>query len=355
MKALFLTLFLLVTPIFAEDNSILLKKVESASNLIDHSESLQGLISEINNGTFDPMFYVDDSQSGGQEVYTSSSEHSPLFNRTVRLRMSYAKPEYYRFSQDENLDFLKLLIRKGFNVNTVQPLTVHGISSTSLEFPIFSASEACNISVINLLLQNGADPSVDKTSWSSALYTSYKQVDVNRRLDCQIVAEYMLSKTKSISSVDVYRQFAYGDPSSKKDSSWIGGDAIQDNYTSQMIETLKNRFGVVFSSQPSGSEPSDKWFEEFRNHLERPRESFDHPSGKFEENARAWFNTQPATLKAWACYYSTFDEGFDLLLKDGQKEDWLISCPPAGQPGWEKRCYGKWAVKEFRSYCKNIR
>ncbi len=355
MKALFLTLFLLVTPIFAEDNSILLKKAESASDLIDHSESLKGLISEINNGTFDPMFYVDDSLPGGQEIYTSSEEHSPLFNRAVKYRMSYEKSDSFVGSQEENLNFLKLLIKKGFNVNTVQPTNVHGISSDYLKFPIYTASRACNTSVINLLLQNGADPSADKTSWSSALYVSQNQSEDQKKLDCQIVAEYMLSKTKSISSVDVYRQFAYGDPSSKKDSSWIGGDAIQDNYTSQMIETLKNRFGVVFSSQPSGSEPSDKWFEEFRNHLERPRESFDHPSGKFEENARAWFNTQPATLKAWACYYSTFDEGFDLLLKDGQKEDWLISCPPAGQPGWEKRCYGKWAVKEFRSYCKNIR
>ncbi len=354
MKAFLITLFIFSTSISADDNASLLRKAESASELVDHSESLQSLISEINNGTFDPMFYVDDSQLG-KEIYTSSSEHSPLFNRTVKYRMSYEKLDDYVGSQEENLNFLKLLIKKGFNVNAVQPTNVHGISSDYLKFPIYIASRACNISVINLLLQNGADPSADQTSWSSALYTSYKQKEDSRRLDCQIVAEYMLSKAKSVAAIDVYKLFGSGDTSSKKASSWIGGDVVQENFTPQMIETFNKRFGVKFSTKPSGDEPSDEWFEQFRDHLERPFRNGDLPAHKQEDFARVWFNSQSSSLKAWACYYSTFDEGYDLLLKDGQTDDWLMTCPPPGQPGGQSRCYGSWAPKEFRAYCKSIK
>lgn len=354
MKTFLLVILLTSSVVSANDNSLMLQKAVSVSNEIDHGQSLKNILNEINSNTFNPMFYVDDSQSG-QRIYKPSSNISPLFNRVVRSRMSIEDNDSMVGSQEENLDFLKLLIKKGFNSNTYQPVYVYGISSDYIQYPIFVASKACSIPVVNLLLQNGADASVDNRSWSGAYYTSLVQDEGKKKLDCQIIAEFMLSKAKTIATLDIYKQFGKGDPTSDKSASWIGGDVISENYSPQILDIIKNRFGVKFSKRPVSDEPSDQWFEQFRKHLERPLMNGNYDVLKWEDFARAWFNSQSEDLKSWACYYSTFDEAVDLLVLDGNDEDLMSTCPAPGQPSGPLRCNGTWAVKEFRSFCKSIK
>ena len=288
------------------------EELDSFEKMINSDDSIDPIIRLIENGEIDPFFHYDPILDGA----VSSKNKTSLFNTVVIKRMNAFTG--FKGIEQENIKLLKLLIAKGVDTNLVQSTSTITSADSKMFLPLQVASSSCSASVVSLLLEAGANPSANPNIWIFAFNRSQSDTDNSIKDKCRKISEYFLSKAPYLENSTVFSFFAT--PSSRREMSFVGGDGIEYDFTPEMIRQFDIRFGVKISKKPTTNEPDDAWFEIFLKHLERPAPNTrgdDRPFAQSEDRAKEWWSELSADSKAWACYYSTFDEAIGFLLQAG--------------------------------------
>jgi len=257
-----------------------------------------------------------------------------------------------QFYKREALEFVKVLVDKGIDLNS-NHYYLSG-SGTRKVNAMALASGYCSDELINLFIKNGGDLNSDKSLWVRARNKSFSLKDGSQeQKKCLELSESLLEKSEVDLHV-IYDLFArYPEMPHRNELSFGSNVPFEANFSPRTIEIFKNRFGVKGSMRPNGNDPADDWFNEFRGHMERPTGNSLDGRTKREDLARAWWAKQSEINKAWACYYSSFDEAMEFFFQAGIDMDWLITISRGND--WWATGFGAFAVYDFRSYCNSLK
>jgi hypothetical protein len=335
---LVLFIFILSFSAFAESRIPTNEESKEIDKLINSNNSLSQLIKLIENDTIDPMYSWFDGTK-------STAGESTLFYKTVYYRFDPIKG--YKGDLEENLKLINLLVSKGLNVNTIQPANLlNGVK----QLPITSASNTCSIDLLNILLNNGMNIDLDKGAWLSTLGISLNVSNDILKKNCQMISEFYLKNTNGLSLDSIFDLFA----SSDDDLTFSRGDMVHKVLSVQSLTSISEKYGVNFNKEPIGSlAPSDEWFARYLEVLDRPMQNTNFK--KSEVLALTWWNEQSDDLKQWSCYYSTFNEVYDLLVANDANKDLLLNFPASSLIGKKYRGFGNFAIDVFRPYCNSLK
>ena len=112
---------------------------------------------------------------------------------------------------------------------------------------------------------------------------------------------------------------------------------------------LMSKFGIKLSKRPAGEKPSDDWAGALIESGISSDNDREHRRKNYYLN---WWPQFTENEKAWACYYSTFDELVPVLELIGFSEDHIMHKPITSKFSGS---FGEFGVKIFKPYCDSIR
>ena len=340
---LLLTIILTIFTVnsYAESRLPTEQEFEEINKTLDSNDSLRPIIKAVNENKLNPIY-----EWYGTVV--SKPGRSSLFLGLLLKRFDVDSG--YKGDLKENLELLELLINKGVNLNVKQP---SNFLNTEDLIPLSFVSTSCSIDLLNLLIENGADPSLDSNLWIMSNYLSTSEkLSAPIRKDCALIAEYFLSNAKNLKPRTIHLQFGLNG----EEEDFTGGENLRSYLSPSMIDIFNSNFGVKFSVEPTSEIPSDEWYEQFLFYLKRPvSDDYFQDQRINYKKANAWWENQSKDLKQWACYYSTFDEVIGLLVQAGQEESMLMTSPTILMASWRYRSYGVFSIKVFKPYCDSIK
>jgi hypothetical protein len=309
----------------------------SIENSLKKSSSIRDIINLINNNKIDP-FYRD----AGMDGYVASPGQSMLATALLKDRMKLDAP---LGSQSENLELLALLIKKGLNLNIMH----EEFSSSEKKSLLNRASSECATSAIDLLISKGADQAFEDFYWLNSLYKSfdYDAGSINDTKCSGLVLKF-LDSAKGISLETAYRFLSGG--YNLTNNPFLNGSMLAEFLSEDIKAKLHDSFGIIKpSTRPSKVNLGEQWFKNFKDRFGQPTSSTDVHGSNFYLN---WWPQYSAIEKAWACYFSSFDEMYPLLKDMGLSDDQIMHQPLTSKYAAE---FGEFAVKVFVPYCNSIR
>lgn len=328
LSILFLTTSVFAAKIPSEKESL------DIINMIKKGQSIAPIIKSIRSNKLDPFY-------GFNLGPISTPGNSYLAAAILSVRMSLNNPVG---SEAENVELLRIIIDKGLSVNQKQSDGDWFMNNTLLDL----ASRECNTSAVDLLLSNGADPKREDFYWTNSLYKSFNyELNSPNDMKCASMVLKFLDTTDKISLETAYK-FLSG-RFDMVDNPLLKGAMLDIDLKPEIKEKLAEKFDVNPSPRPITEEPSGDWFSVFKKHLGQPGSSSDRPG---PDNYKNWWPQYSENEKAWACYYSSFDELYPLLLKIGLSEDQIMHQPLTSAYA---SAFGEFAVKIFVPFCNSLR
>lgn len=246
--------------------------------------------------------------------------------------------------ESENLELLKVIIEKGLDVNQKQTNAETYRDNTLLDL----ASRECSESVVELLVSSGADDTLEDFYWLNSFHKgfNYATGTIND-IKCANLTMRFLESSKVIKFETAFRFLSGGYDLTY--NPFLMGASLDLDVPNKMKNKLRDKFGLEASRRPTGAEPSGAWGEAFKKRLSAPSQNNDSHGPMFYLN---WWPQYTDSEKAWACYYSSFDEMYPLLRSMGMSDEQIMHTP---LPSKYANSFGEFAVKIFVPYCNSIR
>lgn len=311
------------------------KESIAISNMLENSHSVKPLIDLIGSNQIDPFYkfqnFEEVSTPGASYIAATILTNRTTLDNPVGL-------------ESENLELLKIIIDKGLDLNKKQTDANWFKDNTLLDL----ASRECAVSVVELLISNGADDTLEDFYWLNSFHKglNYKTGTIND-IKCANLTMKFLESTKAIRLETAYR-FLSGD-FNLTNNPFLKGASLDLDIPNEMKAQLRDKFGFEGSRKPNTPEPSEAWWELFQKFLSSPSQSNDSHGPMFYLN---WWPQYTESEKAWACYYSSFDEMYPLLRSMGISDEQIMHTPLTSKYA---NSFGVFAVKIFVPYCNSIR
>ena len=247
-------------------------------------------------------------------------------------------------SEAENLQLLELLIDAGLDLN--QPQQVRRYNDETL---MTLATAECANKAFDLMLAKGANPNLENRYWLNALRRSYQyEAGSVNDLKCSSIVMRNLDEVNSINIVTAYVLFTGEVPSNT--NYFLTGSIYKEWTNLDIQEKLEQKFGIRSSATPKKGDYSKEWIELFKERMGRPTIKADEP-GPYEYIH--WWPNYTEEEKAFACYYSSFDEFYHVLKFIGYTDEQIINKPLTNV--FLGAVFGDFAVKVLVPYCDSIR
>lgn len=270
--------------------------------------------------------------------YIEDSNKSVFAGEIISNRLNESN---IKGNKGDSLRLLEFILKSGANTNVVQH---DGSNYRGSDFfngnqtLVTMAADACSLDTIKLLQKYGADLSQETFYWTRPL----KELKVENSKPCIETANYL---AKFNTSNDFYTLWSFLFPKSSGNSFLYGND-IDASIDDQLRTYFKDKLNITFSKKPNSNEPSDDWYNDFQNRLSKPY-------GQDVDDTDTWWNSQSDDLKAWACYYSTFDEARSGFNKVGYTDDDMTKTAIGGP--FIFKYYSNFLVHTFSDYCDSIK
>lgn len=303
-------------------------------NRLKNNSSIIDIISIVKNDKLDLVAVFPVNNSNGQMIKRSGV--SVFAGDLISLRLNSNNPVG---NLQENLHLLDLLIDQGVNVNIKQ--TGDGYGGTDFwngnATLVTMAADACSLETIKLLERKGADLGAETFNWARALHQATQRSEDTDQ-PCKDVAEYLINKARVSDFYTLKSLFFTNDTREK----FIQGNYIDQSLTDYLKTKIRETLSVSFSKRPEGDEPSDEWVNDFLERISMPT-----------TEQKDWWATQDEGHKAWACYYSTFDEAVAGFNTIGMTKEWLRTNSIGGI--YTFGSFSNFMVYDFTDYCNSIK
>jgi len=337
MKSFLAVLFLFST------SAVLAARIPTAKELMNYedqimnSNSVSQLLKDIKSGKIDPivsMHHLNDT------IYVEPGV-SEIAHYVIQYRFDAKKP---LGSDQENLDLLNTIINSGVNLNYLRAPKFPNEIITLMD----EAATACSPSAVNILIKNGANPSLEDFYWIKA-FRQWFDAESNSQFEknCFAVADQLSDKSNSLGMYAIERLFFPKVDTDANLGSFTEGGILETNFSQKMKDSLENKLGIKLSKLPDGDEPSKDWQKDFFINMSVARGQDDHNRGQ------NWWNGLTVTEKAWACYYSSFDEALTAYHNLGIMDETLITKSVGGS--YVIFAFDKFPVYVFGPYCNSIK
>jgi hypothetical protein len=302
---------------------------KSIHDKIANASTISDVIALFQNDKISPFATWDDK-------VTSVSGHSDFAYTLVHFRFNPEKPIGLT---SENIQLLKIFKMKGVELNNViSPF----VNMTLAEI----ASRQCSLDALKALESLGADLSNNNAYWSMAFNRSFSAgLGTEMQKACSDTIVFMSEKNKIINLHNIDQIF-YPDELNTR-GAFTKGLAF-DQLPKQSISVLGKQLNVSFSKKPDGDEPSDDWYENFEKFIGTANGQDQYP-----QHAIEWWNGLSTSDKAWACYYSSFDEGVQAFHSIGLTDEWLTTYSVGGL--YIFTAFSKFMVYTFAPYCNSLK
>lgn len=348
MKKIILSLTLLMISATSFGGNIpTTEEYRAIMDMIGSDVTLKGLIRDIKNGKINPIT----ENEGGVIISRPgrSGFGTSLINRRFNVNNLIG-------DEKENLELLELIIKKGMGVNVLQPDFGDKLGEAT---PLERGALVCSMPAINLLLKNGADPTLEGFYFVRShkkgiyFYEEEEEETIKRRREkCAEVTDFMLKKAgeRPLSLWDTREVFDSNKPNDLY-MSLLNGWEI-DQYSDESKNIIHTKFGIKFSKRPSGDEPSDEWWGDFKDGFESGAGT--NIGGTLGDSGQKQWARFSNTEKEWACYYSTIDEIVTAFNKLGFDDNSLVSTD-IFKTGRFSLTLDQFSVYTFGRYCNSIK
>lgn len=311
------------------------KEYMQITKQIETEKSVRSIITQIKSGKLNPMIEYYDGN------ILSKAGRSSLAALVIRFRLNSQAPIG---DVNENIELLNVIKEKGLDVNIEQTTNVDLTNNTFMDM----AAKVCSVPAVNWLLQNGADPSLEDFYWVVAFRKWFAaESGSQHEKDCFAISDFFADKAQRISRYSARELFyPFIDEVNGGVGSFTEGANLIENFSPKMIESLKN-LGIKLSPRPEGELPSDEWYKTFTNHVGVAI------GQDYENRGNIWFDKLTEKEKAWACYYSSFDEALVAFHQNGLTDEILTSKSIGGS--YTMRVMSTFMVYKFGPYCNSLK
>jgi hypothetical protein len=339
MKSIFTILLVLSTTAAFAARIPTMAEFDKYEALIKTSPSVSSMINDIKSGKISPI--VQFKESNGIRGVVSRPGLSDFAGYTILSRFDARTPIG---SEQENLELLRVILKAGVDVNIPENSRVDYLNNTLMDV----ASSVCSISAINLLIANGADQSLEDFYWVKA-YRNWFDATTGSQFEknCADVMNLLADKAKSVSMFSIQQLFFPGIDRNQSSLGAFGeGESLDGSMPSTVKASLTN-LGITLSSKPDGDSPDEAWMkEEWLNVGVAAGQDRD-------SETITWWNNQSEQQKAWACYYSSFDEAIQGYHNLGISDDDLTTKSVGGSYTMSR--FSNFMVRVFANYCNSLK
>lgn len=342
MKSLLVILMLMSASMSFAARIPTLEEFNRYSNLIMQSPSVASLISDIKLGKINPMTEIVWNNEKMKREIVSNPGRSSFASQVIVSRFDARKP---LGNEQENLDLLNAIIQSGVNLNIAQ--TDNGDYQNNSLMDV--ATKFCSLSAVNLLIKDGANPSLEDFYWVQAFNNWYDaESDSAFEKNCFAVADLMVNKAQSLSMKTIPMLFfPYIDEARGSVGSFVNGHKLEGNLSANMKNALADNLGITLSERPSGDLPDETWFNDFKDVMATGI------GQDYQERGITWWNKQSDVQRAWACYFSSFDETLTALHNLGYSDEELTTKSIGGS--YIMKIFNKFPVYVFGPYCNSLK
>jgi hypothetical protein len=313
------------------------KELLSYEDQIRNSSSISSILRDIKNGKIDPIVSLDRTTN---TIYVEAGV-SEMAYTLIKNRFDVRKP---LGNEQENLDLLYTIIKSGVNLNYLpDPKFDENIRSLMDE-----AATTCSPSAVNILIKNGANPALEDFYWVKA-FNQWLDSESGSQFEknCLAVADLLSDKSNSLGMYAIEKLFFPKEDRNSHLGSFSQGANLAENFTQKMKDSLENNLGIKLSKLPDGDEPSKDWYKVYYDSIAVAR------GQDYRNVGQDWWNDLTDTEKAWACYYSSFDEALTAYHNLGITDETLTTKSVGGS--YVIFAFDKFPVYVFGPYCNSIK